>query len=923
MQHEVVRRSHQVFTQAIEITEPLLRARFIEQSCSGDVRLLRHVQSLMRAMDTTAGFLERPVLQSAASTSSAATPGQMIGGYRVVRQIGAGGMAAVYEAMQESPSRRVALKVMRHGLSGTSGVQRFRFETEVLARLQHPGIAQIYEAGASDDGRGTSTPFFAMEFLADAMPITSYAEAHALSIDRRLQMVAEVCDAVHYGHQLGVIHRDLKPGNILVDTSGRPRVIDFGVARSIDPTLPSVTQQTDVGQVVGTLNYMSPEQCVGRPIDIRTDIYALGVVLYELLCRCLPHQLNDVPLPEAARRITEGKATRPSVHAPQTRGDIEAIILKAIDVDPVRRYQSAAGLATDIRRYLGDQPVEARAPTAAYQLRKFARRHRPVVAAASAALVILIAGVAATTRMAFVATRAQQASEQRGAELEQVVAFQESQLSEIDVREMGELIRKAIDENVKRSIAEMPSEHERASALMGLQSVAERANFTTVALRAIDEGVLQRWRKSMADQFASQPLVRARLLQRLATTMNRLGLFKETELALAEALAIRRQHLGPDHPDTLHTQSTMGAVLMSLGRYDESIAVLEQTYAQRNALQGADHPATLRTGTSLGGALRLGGRLADAERVWRATYDAQLRTLGPDHIDTLRSLNNVGVILAVQGNSAEAESCWRELVERQRRVLGPESPALTASQMNLANVLADRGAYGDAVPLLESVLAANRKSKGDDHDDTLSAMMNLALVRREMGDLAGAEAMQRACLERRQRVLGPVSPKTLHSAATLASIQAETGALEAAESLARMTLVEQRKLLGDDHHDTIESIVILASILRDSSSLEESLALSAEASERANRVFPDGHWMLGHVLSEHGRILGALARWGEAEAKLLKGYEALASGEDAPVHARLRAAKALGEHYDARHRAEPEAGHDRRAAEWRAKSVRP
>lgn len=917
MQRDMVRRSHEVFTQAMEITEPSRRASFVEQNCIGDPRLLRHVQSLMRAMDSTIGFLERPVLHAGTTGTPATMPGAMFGGYRVVRQIGAGGMAAVYEAMQESPTRRVALKVMRQGLTGTSGVQRFRFETEVLARLQHPGIAHIYEAGAHDDGHGTSTPYFAMEYITDAMPITSFAESHALPMDRRLLMVAEVCEAVHYGHQLGVIHRDLKPGNILVDTGGRPRVIDFGVARSIDPALPSVTQQTDVGQVVGTLNYMSPEQCVGRPIDIRADIYSLGVVLYELVCRRLPLELNDVPLPEAARRITEGHPTRPSTHVPQARGDIEAIILKAIDVEPQRRYQSAASLAADIRRFLHDQPVEARSPTAVYQLRKFARRHRSVVAAVAAAFVILVAGVASTSWMAYVATNAQRVAEQRGTELEEVVTFQESQLADIDVRAMGELIKDAIDQNVRRSIESVPGEDDRALALQGLQLVTDRANFTTVALRAIEEGMLRRWRSSMDEQFAGQPLVHARLLQRLAATMNTLGLLKEAEPVLAEAISIRREHCGADHSDTLHSLSTMGALLTKLGRYEESIDILEEVYERRIRMQGADDPATLRTGTSFGGALRLGGRLEDAERVWRATYEAQERTLGPEHGDTLRSLNNVGVVFAVQGKIAEAEECWRELVERQRRVLGLGSPALASSQVNLANILADRGAFEDAVVLLQEALDANRKHKGDDHDDTLSAMMNLALVKREMGDLDAAEKLLRASFERRRATLGSTSAKTLAAASSLASILSEVGSHAEAESLARDTLACQRELLGDGHSQTIESMISLAQILRRAGTLEEAEVLNAEAVERSRRAFPAGHWMIGHALSEHGSTLTALGRWTNAESVLMAGYEGI--GPAAPLHARRAAAGALANYCEQRHAAEPAAGYRKRAEEWRAK----
>ncbi|MFN0136368.1 MAG: protein kinase domain-containing protein, partial [Phycisphaerae bacterium] len=341
-----------------------------------------------------------------------------------MRAIGAGGMATVYEAEQQQPRRTVALKIMRRALAHTSAQQRFRFETEVLAKLQHPGIAQIYEAGTFDESPGVSLPFFAMEYIPGATTITAYAKSHNLSIRDRLLMFLEVCDAVQHGHQLGVIHRDLKPGNILVAEGTKaqrhkgtesqnaahassislrasvppclrasPKIIDFGVARSTDPSRSSITQDSDAGRIIGTLNYMSPEQCGGqRDIDIRSDIYSLGVVLYELVCERLPHDLSSVSVPQGLTIVQEAIPPQPGAIDVRLRGDIDAIITRAMEKDPARRYATVVALAADIRRHLRAETIEARPPTLIYRTARFVRRHRVLVSATVCVAIAVIAG---------------------------------------------------------------------------------------------------------------------------------------------------------------------------------------------------------------------------------------------------------------------------------------------------------------------------------------------------------------------------------------------------------------------------------------------------------------------------------------------------------------------------------------------------
>jgi len=321
---------------------------------------------------------------------------ERIGRYRILRLIGEGGMGAVYEAEQEQPRRIVALKVIKSSWASPGMLRRFEQESRALARLQHPGIAQVYEAGTADSASGPQ-PFFAMEFIAQGQPLTQYSETRHLNTRQRLELLAEVCDAVHHAHQRGIIHRDLKPGNILVDEHGHAKILDFGVAHVTDSDT-QATRQTDIGQLVGTLAYMSPEQALADPLelDIRSDVYALGVILYELLAGKLPYQLSH-KLHEAVVTIREQDPSALSMVSRVYRGDIETIAAKALEKDKTRRYASAADLAADIRRHLKDEPIVARPASTVYQFEKFVRRHKALVAGLAAVFLVLAIGATIST----------------------------------------------------------------------------------------------------------------------------------------------------------------------------------------------------------------------------------------------------------------------------------------------------------------------------------------------------------------------------------------------------------------------------------------------------------------------------------------------------------------------------------------------
>ncbi len=386
---------------------PDQRRALLDDACSGDAGLRNEIDSLLAADEREVGFLDSPpaggVVAAMADDGSNEIVGTRVGRYEVRRLVATGGMGAVYEAVQDHPRRIVALKVLRGGTYSRSALRRFERESELLARLRHPHIAQVYDAGVYE-----GLPYFAMEFIPEARPITTYAQTEGLTTRQRLALFAAVCDAVQHGHQNGVIHRDLKPDNILVDRFGHAKVIDFGVAKATDSDLAVTTMHTDVRQLIGTLPYMSAEQVAGDPaeLDTRCDVYALGVVLFELLSGRLPHELRDCSVAEAARIIREEEPAHLSSVSASLRGDLDTIVSKAIEKEKDRRYQSVGELSADVRRFLRDEPIVARRPTTLYQLRKFAKRHKGLVGGIAVAMLAMLVGTIVAVSQAVVATRA-------------------------------------------------------------------------------------------------------------------------------------------------------------------------------------------------------------------------------------------------------------------------------------------------------------------------------------------------------------------------------------------------------------------------------------------------------------------------------------------------------------------------------------
>jgi eukaryotic-like serine/threonine-protein kinase len=634
-------------------------------------------------------------------------PGTRIGRYQVVGKIGSGGMGSVYEALQDEPRRTVALKLMNDGFADEESLHRFRYEAEVLGHLDHPGIARILEAGTHVDDDGRSVPWFAMEHVVGGTDLRSHADAADLDMQGRLELFAGVCDAVHHGHQRGIVHRDLKPGNILVDGAGRPRVIDFGVARSTNLDMARTGDLTGTGVLVGTVQYMSPEQCAGEPerIDVRSDIYSLGVVLYELLCGRLPYGIDN--LLNAVWVITNEPPTRPSGVRKALRGDVEAVVLKALEKDPRRRYQSAAELSADLRRILDREPIAARTPTFVYHVRMMASRYRTLTGTAGGILIALIVGVVATTWQWREAVRS---AEESAA----VTAFLQGML---------------------------PSHVTMDPAQRHVPAYGTEAPIALL----LDDGVA-----SVPAAFADQPELESTTRLILSGGYWGVGLYERAEQQARLAVEARAALHGANAPTTLEARAALAEALRMLDRSDEAEAMVREVLAAYEAhpLYGAEHPRTVAAACSLAFVL-----WPQQDRVFEfvpVAMDAVTRgreVLGPEAFLVRLTASLLATTLASMGQVDEADELARAVLDGGVSAGDERSYPSWLARFAQGLAAEERGDFDGAEAGYREARAGLAEVWGGQHPYALPPLGALISMLLDLDRFAAAEPLARELVE--------------------------------------------------------------------------------------------------------------------------------------------------------------------------------
>ncbi len=765
-------------------------------------------------------------------------PGARIGVYRLVQMVGEGGFGRVYLAEQEEPiRRRVALKVIKLGMDTRQVVARFEQERQALAVMDHPNIARVLDAGATASGR----PYFVMEFC-PGEPITSFCDRGNLTIRQRLELLVQICDAVQHAHQKGIIHRDIKPSNVLVsivDGRAQAKVIDFGVAKATASRLTERTLFTEHRQLIGTPEYMSPEQAEGSlDIDTRTDVYALGVLLYELLTGSTPfdsRSLRSAAFGEIQRIIRETDPPSPSTRLSQNtqtlanvaarrqieprklnsvlRGELDWIVMRALEKDRSRRYGTPSDLAADLRRHLGGQPVEAAPPSVGYRVRKFVRRNRGPVAAAGLVGVALIVGAAGTSVGFLRAASERDAARSAQADAEAVTEFLSTVLSSAAPGQMGRdvTVREVID---------------KASQTIG-------------------------------PAIEARPGVEARVRETLARTYIALGEYPQGDRNARRAQDLSQSALGPLDQRTLRIDALRGDALYRVGKFEEAEELLTRTVREASAAHGEDSTPAMEARTALATLYSDQARVEEAEKMFRTLVAGFSRKLGPDNEQTLGVINNLAVVLSDQGKFAEANKLFEETIQTTSQKFGPEHPTTLTAQANYGWSLQAEGRSKEAAELGAKVLEIRRRVLGPTHRETLQSENNLAVSYRS--------------LERND---------------------------EAAELFERGLKVN-REVQGSDHPDTLITVANLAKFYMETGKLERASELFVESESGFRRVMGDEFPLTSQTILGHGICLRLMGKHAEAITKLSEAYTLLSKAGGPAKSATRRAAQELSMAYGA------------------------
>ncbi len=786
---------------------------------------------------------------------------QRIGPYRLLRQIGEGGFGVVYIAQQDNPNREVAVKILKAGASSRTALARFALESATLGRLSHPGIAQIFDAGFFHNhsgeilrnqilsGAAPGTPFFAMELI-KGVTLTDFIKQKELSTRSRLALFARIADAVQHAHIRGVVHRDLKPANILIDHSGNPKILDFGVARvtnSDEADRAAATFQTQVGQLVGTLAYMSPEQIAADPneIDARSDVYSLGVVLFECLTGRLPFSLEKKALHEATRLISESLPIRPSAIARHLKGDLETITLKALEKDRARRYQSAEEFAADIRRFLADEPILAHPPSRLYHAHKFVQRNKGIVASIIIAFGVLAGGILTTTVQAIRATNAEAAAEirRKEAERDRDIAKRQTAKSVAAVGFLETMLASADPDKKGRDVR-----------------VADMLDTTA---------------QEIETELKDDPELGGSMHRAIARAYKGLGLREQAIIQSSKSVAELSKALGPNHPETLDARHTHASILIVDGKFEDAAKELNEILAIRQAANEND-PLIAETIGTLAHTRSSEGKLEESEILARRAWELQKKNLGENHADTITTELQFAQILAAADKVEEAEKLFNNVLKSRIARYGEHHQRVAVVREQIGELYRMQGRYVDAAKNHAATLEDFKIRYGPDHPRTISRMSDLGKSLQQGGDLVESEKILREACDRAMRVFGPDHFDTLTPKSFLADVLQAKPDLQAAAALRRDVAAGRIKLLGEDHPQTLIAHTNLAYILTDLKQFDEAEQILLDLLNRRTRIYGAVHAEVGVTRSILGYCNLSAGQFAKAETNL---REALAIRE--------------------------------------------
>jgi eukaryotic-like serine/threonine-protein kinase len=910
-----------LFYEALEHA-PAAREAFLASACGSDLDLRREIDSLLAASDKTLGFIQRPLQEAARSLDdrSEITSGRQIGSYRLLGVLGEGGMGRVYLAARADDlyKQQVAIKLMHAGFAQTRRMLlRFGAERQILANLNHPNIARLLDGGVSD-----GLPYLVMEYV-DGVPIDEYCRQHGLGIESRLKLFCTVCRAVEYAHKNLVVHRDIKPGNILVAADGTPKLLDFGIAKLLaDGT--DLTR-TRTGERMMTPEYASPEQVRGDSITTSTDVYALGVLLYELLSGRRPFHIETTSPIEIARVICEQTPTAPSIvgkENPDTAppdasrklsGDLDNIVLMAMRKEPARRYVSVGQFAEDIEAFLGGYPVRARTDTWGYRSGKFVRRHR---AAFVATIIVAIALVGFSIGMGLFARRAQR--ERLAAEREAQFLNSIFQSTTPDVARGRQVTgRELLDQGTKRVETEFSGEPQLQATLFDNIGRA----YTSLGLYRTGEEVLQRAYNLRKQTLGDSDLNTAATLDSLATAVRLENEYSRAEPLFRGALAVRMQKLPPDDlliassmsnlgeclywegkdtdaesmlrraldiqrrrhkdDDLSSTDNYLALVLGRKGEFGEAVQLLREAVAI-NAKIGTDTPDYANSLHNLAGALIDAGNLSEAEAMDKQSLAIRRKVNGPGHPDLSYPLNNLGYLFLEKGEWASAEPFLKENLDIRRSTDG-KGPRLAGALNNWGRMLQEKGDYKKADDAYQESITLMRAASGPTSWYLSKILSNLGLLRADQGKYAEADQLEQQALEMRKKLGGNEGPDQASSLVNLALVRSLEHDPAAAEPMLREALAIRKKEMAAGHPAIISTEIRLGEVLTDEGKTAEAEQLLRQAVSEIHAVpFPLTEWQfaeadiaLGAALAQGGHASEAVKLLRDPESRL-KNYPSAA-----------------------------------------------